>query len=83
MKDKLDDLSKKVKITSTKGLRKDLINKYSIFNGAKKFSSDGLQNYLVFIPATRIYCISKNGSNSKIESWKSTGVSVGSIKNVH
>ena len=32
-------------------LRKDLINKYSIVNGKKGFSSGVLQNYLVFISA--------------------------------
>ena len=36
---------------STKRLRKALINKFSIFNGAKYFSSGIFQNYLVFITA--------------------------------
>ena len=35
----------------TKGLTKDLINKFSIPSGAKYFSSGIFQNYLVFIPA--------------------------------
>ena len=35
----LNELSKKVKAISTKGLTKDLINKFSILNGAKYFSS--------------------------------------------
>ena len=35
---------------STKGLTKHLINKLSIFNGAKYFSSGIFQNCLVFIP---------------------------------
>ena len=47
VKNKLDDLIKKVKIISTKGLTNDLTNKYSILNGAKYFSSDRLQNYLL------------------------------------
>ena len=38
---------------STKRLTKDLINKYSILNGAKYFSSVIFQNYLVFIPAKK------------------------------
>ena len=38
---------------STKGLTKDLINKFSILNGAKYFSSGILQSYLVFIPAKK------------------------------
>ena len=83
IKDKLDDLSKNVKIISTKGLTKDLINKYSILNGGKYFSSDGLQNYLVFISTRRIYRISKDGSNNKTELWGSTGMSQESIKNMH
>ena len=47
VKNKLDDLIKKFKIISTKGLTNDLTNKYSILNGAKYFSSDRLQNYLL------------------------------------
>ena len=43
--------NKKVKTISTKRLTKDLINKYSIFNGEKYFYSVILQNYFVFIPA--------------------------------
>ena len=41
----LNELSKKVKAISTKGLTKDLINKFSILNGAKCF----LQEYLVYL----------------------------------
>ena len=33
----------KLKIISTKGLTADLINKYSILNGAKYFSADTVQ----------------------------------------
>ena len=40
---KLDDIEKKLKIISTKGLTADLINKYSILNRAKYFSADRLQ----------------------------------------
>ena len=35
----------------TKGLTKDLINKFSILNGANIFSLGISQNYLLFIPA--------------------------------
>ena len=35
-------MSRKVKIISTKELTKNLVNKYSILNGAKIISSDGL-----------------------------------------
>ena len=46
----LNELLEKVKAMSTKGLTKDLINKYTTLNGAKYFYSGILQNYLVFIP---------------------------------
>ena len=44
---------KKVKAISTKRLAIDLINKFSILNGAKYFSLGIFQNYLVFIPAIK------------------------------
>ena len=40
----LNELSKKVKAISTKELKNDLINKFSIFNVAKHFSLGILQN---------------------------------------
>ena len=43
----------KVKTISTKGLKKDLINKFSVLNGAKQFFSVIFRSYLVFIPATK------------------------------
>ena len=43
-----------------------MVNKYSIFNGAKYFFSDGLQNYLVFISTRHINLISKDGSDRRI-----------------
>ena len=46
-KNKLNELLKKVKEISTKGLTRYLINKISILNGAKYFSSGIFQNYLV------------------------------------
>ena len=52
-KNKLNELSKKVKAILTKGLAKDLINKFSILNGAKYFSAGIFQNYLVFIPSKK------------------------------
>ena len=45
-----NELSKKVKAVSTKGLTKDLINKISILNAAKYFPLGIFQNYLVFVP---------------------------------
>ena len=45
--------SQKVKAISTKWLTKDLINKFSILNGSKYFSSEIFENYLVFTPAKK------------------------------
>ena len=53
VENELNELSEKVKAISTKGLTKDLINKFSILNGAKYFPSGIFQNYLAFIPATK------------------------------
>ena len=50
---KITEIEKKIKSISTKGLTKDLIDKFSIVNGAKYFSSGIFQNYLVFIPAIK------------------------------
>ena len=50
---KFTEIEKKIKAISTKGLTKDLIDKFSIVNGAKYFSSGIFQNYLVFIPAIK------------------------------
>ena len=52
VEDELNKLSKNVEVISAKGLKEALIDKYSIFNGAKSFSNL-LQNYLVFISANK------------------------------
>ena len=44
---------KKLKQYQQKGLTKDLINKFSILNGGKYFSSGIFQNHLLFIPAKK------------------------------
>ena len=44
---------KKVKAIPTKILTKDLINKFSILNEAKYFSSGKFQSCLIFIPAKK------------------------------
>ena len=49
VENKLDELSEKVEVISTKRLTKDLINGYSILKEAKYFSSGAFQIYLVFI----------------------------------
>ena len=43
-----------------------MINKYNILNGEKYFSSDGLQNYLVFT-STRLINLISNNSDKIIE----------------
>ena len=50
-----------------------MINKYSIINEAKYFSSNGLQNYLVFQPNNGFFKYIDNNS-SEIESMESKGI---------
>ena len=76
----LNELSKKVKAISTKGLTKDLINKYVIRNAAKFFSSGIFPNYVVFIP-TKKYIKYFSGIN-RIDSWKSNGMPEENIENI-
>ena len=50
------DYQKKLKKEmSTKGLIKDLINKYSILNGAKYFSLEVLKNYLIVTSVNKYF----------------------------
>ena len=74
------NFQKKVKTISTKGLAKDLIDKFSILNGAKYFSSGIFQNYLVFIPANKY--INYFTGTTRTEWWKSNGMLEESIKNI-
>ena len=57
-KNKLNELSKNVKAISTKALTKDLINKISIPNGAKYFSSGifHIIQYLYQLKIHKIFC---------------------------
>ena len=71
---------KKGKAISTKGLTKDLIDKFSVLNGAKYFSLGIFQNYLVFTPARKY--IKYFTSTTRVESWKSNGISEERIKNI-
>ena len=57
-----------------------MINKFTILSGAKYFSLEIFQNYLVFIP-TKKYIKYFNGT-TRIESWKSNGMSEESIENI-
>ena len=60
-----------------------MINKYSILNGAKYFSADTVQIYLVIISTRRIYWISKDGRDRKIELLGFTEISQENIKNLY
>ena len=54
-KNELNEPSEKVKVISTKGLTKDLINKFSTLNRAKYFCSGIFQNYLQLLSAKKIH----------------------------
>ena len=79
-KSELIELSKQVKPVSTKGLTKDLINKFSIVNGAKFLSLGIFQNYLVFIPTKRY--IKHYSGTTRIESWKPNRMADESSENI-
>ena len=57
-----------------------MINKFSILNGAKYFSSGIFQNYLVFTP-TKKYIKSFSGT-TRINTWKSNKMSEENIENI-
>ena len=57
-----------------------MLNKFSILNGAKYFSSRIFQNYLVFIP-TKKY-IKYFNETTRIDSCKSNGISEENIENI-
>ena len=57
-----------------------MINKFSILNGAKYFSLEIFQNYLVFIPAKKY--IKYFSGTSRIELWKSNGMSEENNENI-
>ena len=54
-KNELNEIPKKIKAIATNALTKDLMNKFSILNGARYFSSGVFPNYLVFILVKRIH----------------------------
>ena len=72
--------SQKVKAISTKGLTEDLINKFSVLNAAKYFSSGIFQNYLLFISAKKH--IEYFSATTRIDSWKPNGMSEENIENM-
>ena len=57
-----------------------MIDKFSILNRAKYFSSGIFQNYLVFAPANKY--IKYITGTTRIESWKTNGKSEESIENI-
>ena len=79
-KNELNELSKEIKEMSRKILTKDLINKFSVLNGAKYEYSGIFQNYLVFIPAKKY--IRYFGGTTWIDSWKPNGMSDENIENI-
>ena len=80
IENELNVLSEKGKATSTKELPKDLINKYSILDGAKHFYSGILQNYFVFIPAKK--CIKCFSGTTRIYSQKCNRMSEENIETI-
>ena len=70
----------KIKTILTKGLTKDLINKFRILNEGKCFFSRLFQNYLVAIPATKY--IKYFSFATRIRLWKSKEMSEENIKNI-
>ena len=79
LENELNELSEKVKAILARRLTKDLINKFTIFNGAK-YNSGIFLNYSVFIP-TKNYMKSFSGTN-RINSLKSNGMLEENVKNV-
>ena len=57
-----------------------MINKFSIFNKTKYFSSGIFQNYLAFLPAKKY--IKYFSGTTRIDSWKSNGMSEENIENI-
>ena len=57
-----------------------LINKFSILNGAKYFSSGILQNYLVFIPVKND--VKYLHATTQVYMWKLNGMSGENVENI-
>ena len=72
------DVKREVKLILTKGLAKDLKNRYSILHGTKYFAVDGRRNFLVFHLYFK-YFQTFTGTD-KIFGRKSKGLSEKSIK---
>ena len=57
-----------------------MINKFSVLNGAKYFSSGILQSYLECMPAKT--CIKYFSGTARVDSWKSNRMSEENIENI-
>ena len=57
-----------------------MINKFSVLNGAKYFSSGILRSYLECMPAKT--CIKYFSGTTRIDSWKSNRMSEENIENI-
>ena len=71
-KNELNELSKKVKATSTKALTRDVIEKLVFLMEQIIFFLEIFQNFLVFIPAKK--CIKYFSGNTRVHSRKSNGM---------
>ena len=79
-KNELHELSKKVKAISTKGLTRNVINKFGILNESKYFSFGIFQYYLLFILGKKY--IKYFSDTTWIESWKPNRMSEESIETI-
>ena len=78
-KNELNQLSKKIYSNTNKSINKQF-DMFSILNGAKYFSLGIFQNHSVFILAKNY--IKHFSSTTRIESWKSNGMSKENIENI-
>ena len=74
----VNNLSRKVELTATKRLMKDLVNGHYIYNGTKYFSEDDSKNHFVFQPLYWKYTTLAN--NMTVTGWISQGLSNSIIK---
>ena len=79
-KNELNEIFKKVKAISTKGLTKEFIKSSVFIMKQKKFSLLIFQSYLLFIPTKKI--IEYFSGTTRIESWMFNGISNEIIENV-
>ena len=66
VENELNKLSENIKLASTKGLAKYLINEYMIHNGTKYFTEDCSQSYFIFQPLLKYFQASRATVNAKV-----------------